>query len=1037
MNTDSRDSINKHYLLKEEQAVTDLLEIVDNNPILSSQISVEARQLVEMVRSKPERLPPLDRFLTEYDLATEEGVLLMCLAETLLRIPDTDTANTLIADKLKVADWEKHTGNKNLLVNASTWGLMLTGRLLPDLDKKQSNPKQLWQNMMSRLSEPVIRKSILLAMRIIGDQFVFGQTINQAIEQAISRAKNKTGSYECYSFDMLGEAALTGESANDYLSSYHDAISTIGKQNTDRYGISVKLSALCPRFEVKQWDRACTALSTNLKSLAIEAKNHNCQLTVDAEESERLELTLSVFENVFNDAELKNWNGLGLAVQAYQKRAIPVIRYCYELAKSQGKIIPLRLVKGAYWDSEIKQAQVQGLDDYPVYTRKCNTDLSYLAAVDCLSKYKKVLYPQFATHNAHTVAFVKHFFKANECEFQRLHGMGEILYESLNRELSTAYTCRVYAPVGSHDTLLPYLVRRLLENGANTSFVHRIADPSIPADKIIADPVSVVKNNKGKHRHPNIRLPQDLFGKDRKNSKGINFSNRNEVNNLLNEIHNTSHQIFKATPIVSDVKSQITPKIINNPANQTECIGRISYANKRLINQAIENASNAWQDWDKTPATTRATILDKAADLFQQRQALFISLCIREAGKTITDAHSELREAIDYCRYYAAECRRLFNSAEPLSGPVGESNELRLRGKGVFFCISPWNFPIAIYTGQIVAALAAGNAVLAKPAGQTSIIAMHVTQLLHEAGIPKNVLGFIPGMGSKIAKLVLNDERLSGVAFTGSNTVAKTIEKTLAKKAGSITTLIAETGGINAMLVDSSALAEQVVQDVVYSAFNSAGQRCSALRVLYLQEEIANNITQLITGRMQELIIGDPAKIKTDIGPVINEEARTQLLDHINLAEKEGRLIHKMSLNSEHEKGLFVPPALIKIEHISDLQNEVFGPVLHIIQFKANQIDNICDEINDSGYGLTFGIHSRISHRVNAISQRMRVGNVYINRNMVGAVVGSQPFGGCGLSGTGPKAGGQHYLQRFATEQTVSTNTAAIGGNASLLSMDE
>ena len=1029
------DKLNHYFLQEEEQSVSEILATAELTPVLSERVRQEARKLVESVRSQPKNLSSLERFLAEYDLATEEGTLLMCLAETLLRVPDADTADALIADKIKFTDWEQHIGNEDFLVNASTWALMLTGQLLPAFENSQANSSRIWKNIIARLSKPVIRNITRLAMRIIGDQFIMGSNI----EQAIARSNKEGRSFECFSFDMLGEAALTTQDSENFLSAYQNAMTTINKQNSEqnRYSISVKLSALCPRFEVNQWQQASSELTARLKRLAIGAKQQNIQLTIDAEESERLELTFAVFKNVYSDPDLKNWNGLGLAIQAYQKRVIPLIACLADLAKQQGKMIPVRLVKGAYWDSEIKQAQINCLDDYPVFTRKCNTDVSYLAAVQSLLKYKDKLFPQFATHNAHTVAYIKQFFKPGECEFQRLHGMGDTLYESLNQNLDAAYACRVYAPVGSHDSLLPYLIRRLLENGANTSFVHRIADKTVPIENIIVDPVHLAQKQTGQHRHPNIVLPQDLFGSDRKNSRGINFADREEVKKLRDEINDICQHKFNAAPIGYDGKKEYKPLTILNPANQKQTIGQVRYANHTVIRQAIENASDASQSWDASSPDYRAEILEKAADLFQQNQSQLIALCIKEAGKTIIDAHAEVREAIDFLRYYATECRRLFNSGTTLPGPVGESNVLRLRARGIFLCISPWNFPIAIYTGQIAAALAAGNTVLAKPATQTSLTAMAVTQLLHKAGIPEQVLNFIPCPGAIVANQILTDKRIAGVAFTGSNAVAKTIEMALANKSGTIATLIAETGGINAMLVDSSALAEQVVLDVIQSAFNSAGQRCSALRVLYLQKEIAQKVTTLIIGRMQELSIGDPIKLTTDIGPVINEEAKTQLQSHITRAKKEGRLIHQMNLEDEHKQGFYVAPALIKIEHINDLEEEVFGPVLHIIQFEAKQLESICDEINDSGYGLTFGIHSRINHRIETISKRMRVGNVYINRNMVGAVVGSQPFGGCGLSGTGPKAGGQHYLQRFATEQTISINTAAIGGNASLLSMDE
>ena len=1029
------DATNRDFLRDEESILSELLPLAVLSRGLSVRVNTHATQLVNKVRAFPERFSPLDRFLTEYDLASDEGVLLMCLAESLLRVPDADTADALIADKIKIADWERHMGNDDLLVNASTWGLMLTGHILPALDNSQKSNKQIWQKIIGRLGEPIIRNAISLAMRIIGDQFVMGSTI----EKAIDRTKREGRSFESYSFDMLGEAALTNKESECFLSTYSHAIKAIGSQVSEQnlYSVSVKLSALCPRFEVSQWQRAYQDLLEKLSVLAFLSKNNNVQLTIDAEESDRLELTLAVFEAVFSDPKLGDWNGFGIAVQAYQKRAKAVMDYLASIAKLQDKLIPVRLVKGAYWDTEIKQAQVKGLVDYPVFTRKCNTDVSYLAAVKLLLSYKGSLYPQFATHNAYTVAYITQFFEPEECEFQRLHGMGEALYESLNDGLDVNYHCRVYAPVGNYDKLLPYLVRRLLENGANTSFVHRIADQAVPVGDIVADPVQQATKNAGNHRHPNIVLPKHLFGHSRLNSQGINFSDRQQLDCLLAEIKEFIGQSFNAEPVIDDQSYDGQIHTIMAPTDKTQLVGYVMYSDQLAINKAIENAAGAWVSWDSTKAEIRADILERVADLLQDNQGKLMALCIREAGKTVVDAQMEVREAIDFLRYYAMECRRLFGSDKQLPGPVGERDSLRLRARGIFICISPWNFPVAIYAGQVAAALAAGNSVLAKPAEQTSLTAMFVTELMYEAGIPRKVLSFIPGDGARIAKQALADPRITGVAFTGSYDVAKSIEMALAERSGPIATLMAETGGINAMLVDSTALPEQVVMDAVISAFNSAGQRCSACRVLYLQEDIANIVTELLIGRMQELCIGDPLQISTDIGPVIDKDALDRLQVYINSARKAGRLMYQLPVPSGLENGLFIGPAIIRIEHIDDIPGEVFGPVLHIVKFTANQLDDICTQVNDSGFGLTFSIHSRINHRIETISQKIRAGNVYVNRNMIGAVVGSQPFGGCGLSGTGPKAGGENYLTRFATEQTLSENTTAMGGNASLLSMDE
>ncbi|MDX1518870.1 MAG: bifunctional proline dehydrogenase/L-glutamate gamma-semialdehyde dehydrogenase PutA, partial [Gammaproteobacteria bacterium] len=821
-------NINENYLRDEASILTRLLSLAEPDASTSQQVHDLATRLVQSVRTHPDRRSPLDRFLSEYDLASEEGVLLMCLAESLLRVPDPETADELIADKIKAADWEHHIGNDDLMVNASTWCLMLTGRLLPELEQDTTTVSKLWREIFGRLGEPVIRRAINLAMRIISEQFVMGTSI----EQAIDRSNEDRRDYECFSFDMLGEAALTAEEARNYLAAYEQAITTVAAHNTGSQfnSVSVKLSALSPRFEAAQWDRALNEISERLGSLAIHARQLRVPLTVDAEESDRLEMTLAIFEQVFSLTELKDWNGFGIAVQAYQKRALDVIDWLAQRAQSKDKSIPVRLVKGAYWDNEIKQAQLRGLADYPVFTLKRNTDVSYLAGVQALNKYREHLHPQFATHNARTVAYITHFFKPGECEFQRLHGMGEGLYEALNESVQDAWTCRVYAPVGSYETLLPYLVRRLLENGANTSFVHRIADPSVPLEEIVADPVQLVKQS-SKQRHSRIPLPADLYGITRRNSSGINFGDRTCVQEILAGLQECANREYLAGPVINgDQCDQGEPHEVRNPARPDHRVGTVKYSDTEMVNTALNSAAAAWQRWNNTPAGKRAEILEHAAELVEARRIQLMNLCIVEAGKTIVDAHNEIRETVDFLRYYAAECRRLFGGERALPGPVGESNRLRLGARGVFFCVSPWNFPMAIYTGQVSAALAAGNAVLAKPAEQSSLCAWAITELLYEAGIPKDILHFLPGDGESIAREVLANECLAGVAFTGSVEVAKDIEKRLARKPGAIATLIAETGGINAMLVDSSALPEQVVQDVITSAFNSAGQRCSALR---------------------------------------------------------------------------------------------------------------------------------------------------------------------------------------------------------------
>jgi len=766
------------------------------------------------------------------------------------------------------------------------------------------------------------------------------------------------------------------------------------------------------------------------------AKKAGICLTIDAEESDRLLMSLTIFENIYNDKKLAEWNGMGLAVQAYQKRALSVLKWLNRLSTESGKMIQVRLVKGAYWDAEIKRAQELGLKDYPVFTRKCNTDVSYLACARYLINKCPGIYPQFATHNAHTLAYIYHHATNRDFEFQRLHGMGEELYKEVTVDDKFAIPCRIYAPVGKHEDLLPYLVRRLLENGANTSFVNQIVHDDTEIEDIINDPVTIVDKLKDNIRHPDILIPKNIFGKKRINSAGINFADNIEVNKLLVNINNALTRKYLATPIINGKTVVGDTQTVIDPSNGIE-IGKIDFILPDSSQQAINVACDAWPGWNSTPAKQRAVLLETAADLFESNHSELIALCVREAGKTIIDSHNEIREAIDFLRYYAEQCRQYFKKPLQLPGPTGESNQLQLNGRGVFLCISPWNFPVAIYIGQIAAALASGNTVLAKPAEQTSLVAHLATRLLYKAGIPEAVLCFIPGFGKEIGNNVLADPRIAGVAFTGSFETAQTINQTLARRNAALATLIAETGGQNAMIVDSSALPQQVVLDVIQSAFNSAGQRCSALRVLYLQENIADRVIELLTGYMQELTIGDPIHLSTDIGPVIDNNAQQIIENHIEQYKQAGKLIYRYKHFENLLKGYFVRPAIIELENIQQLTKEIFGPVLHIIRYNTNDLDQIIDEINACGYGLTLGIHSRIENRADAIRRRIKVGNVYVNRNMIGAVVGVQPFGGCGLSGTGPKAGGPHYLLRFATEQTYTVNTSAIGGNAGLLSHSE
>jgi len=860
-----------------------------------------------------------------------------------------------------------------------------------------------------------------------------------------------------YSFDMLGEAALTAADAQRYFEAYVAAIAAVGRSGgrleslLDAPSVSVKLSALTPRFEVAQSARAARELVDRLTALALGARESSIGLTVDAEEADRLELTLAIFAEVFGDERLEDYAGLGLAVQGYQKRALRVLEWLAALARGVGRTIPVRLVKGAYWDSEVKRAQEQGLDDYPVFTRKCNTDVSYLACAKALLTQHDSLYPQFATHNAHTVAWLLEVGADKPFELQRLHGMGEELYGELNarpgpgRELlpaisalppsmAVAHRARVYAPVGSHEHLLPYLVRRLLENGANTSFVNRLVQAEADVDGIVADPVDAVRALGASVRHPRIPLPRALFAPERENSRGTNLASSRDLTVLVAALAATEAGGWRARPRVAGKDVAGAPQECRDPADRRRLVGIAELADGRTARSALDAASAFAPRWSATPATERAALLKRAADLFEADRAELVARCVAETGKTVPDSLAEVREAVDLLRYYAAECERVLARPTRLPGPTGERNELELIGRGVFFCVSPWNFPLAIFTGQIAAALAAGNTVIAKPAEQGTLVAARAVALLERAGIPGGALQFLPGDGRALGEAVLADSRVAGVAFTGSVETARAINSALAGREGPLATLIAETGGINAMIVDSSALPEQVVRDALASAFNSAGQRCSALRLLCLPEHTADEILRMTYGAMDELVVGDPQILATDVGPVIDADAHRLLTAYV--AEHEREVVHRYVLGSAHEHGLFVAPTVIELKRASHLTREVFGPVLHVVRYDPKRLDALVDEINGLGYGLTMGVHTRIDSTADSVAARARVGNVYVNRNMIGAVVGVQPFGGMGLSGTGPKAGGPHYLPRFATERTVTTNTAAVGGNATLLSLD-
>ncbi len=1029
-----RAAISAAHLEDEAACVDRLLHRAALDGAAQWRVEGAAARLVRAAREQRLAYSGLDAFLHEYDLSSQEGVVLMCLAEALLRIPDADTADRLIRDKFTDTDWFRHLGHsRSLLVNASTWGLMLTGGMV----KLEEDVGSFFGRFLAKSGEPVVRLALTEAMHILAGQFVMGSTIEEALERS-RRA-------EClpyrFSFDMLGEAALTRADGERYFRAYAHALETLaaanGRAEEERHGISVKLSALHPRFEYAQKERVMAELVPTLRELAEIAAKADLGLTVDAEEADRLELTLDVFEAVFREPAFRGWQGFGLAVQAYQKRAIPVLEWLADLARDGGRRIPVRLVKGAYWDTEIKRAQVQGLASYPVFTRKEATDVSYLAGVRCLFANQDALYPQFATHNAHTLAYVLEVAgQSRDFEFQRLYGMGDALYAQVVGADKTNVACRVYAPVGSHRELLPYMVRRLLENGANTSFVNRVVEEGIPAEQVAADPVPRLRLTEPKP-HPRIPLPRDLYGEWR-NSEGYPLDEPAALAALEQDVSRALERNWHAAPLVGGEVLPGKTRPVLDPADRRRIVGEVAEADEAALEKALSLAYAAASGWDATPAEERAAALERAAGLVEAHRAEFVALLAREAGRCTPDGLAEVREAADYCRYYAHLARRDFGEGMKLPGPAGESNRLRLHGRGVFACISPWNFPLAIFTGQVAAALAAGNAVVAKPAGATPLAAMLATRLLLDAGVPENALHLLPGAGSTVGLRLASDPRVAGVAFTGSTDTAKAIHRALAAREGAIPALIAETGGLNALVADSSALLQQVVSDTLQSAFNSAGQRCSALRVLFVQEEVADRLIELLVGAMAELAIGDPLTLSTDLGPAINQEAKTALERHAGRMAGEGRrLLYRAPLPPGTEHGSFFPPHLYELPSLDVLKGEVFGPMLHLIRYPADGLDAVIDRINRTGYGLTFGLHSRIDATIEHVTRRVRAGNLYVNRNMVGAVVGVQPFGGEGLSGTGPKAGGPHYLHRFAVERAAAVNTMAVGGNAALLTTGE
>jgi RHH-type proline utilization regulon transcriptional repressor/proline dehydrogenase/delta 1-pyrroline-5-carboxylate dehydrogenase len=1034
-----RQTIRDHGTWPEDGAVKRLLHSLELTGGARHRAVTVAMALVEGARERRAERPFLDAFLQEFGLSNQEGIALMCIAEALLRIPDDVTADRLIAEKLKSGDWSSHAGqSESLFVNASTWGLMLTGGIL-ELDPSIKADAGGWMRKLSRKAgEPLVRLAVRRAMRIIGGEFVVGRTI----EEALARSAREAEVGLC-SFDMLGEGARTLQDAERYLESYQHAIDVIGATAAgravhDASSISIKLSALEPRYGLLQRERVMQRLVPQALDLARQAARLGVQLTIDAEEADRLDLSLDVIEALAKDSATRDWPGLGLAVQAYGTRALEVIDWVAAAARAYGRKMTVRLVKGAYWDSEIKRAQERGLGGYPVYTRKVTTDVSYLACVGRMFKHADVIYSQFATHNAHSIAAVLELAppRAN-FEFQRLHGMGRLLYAEAARQVANFPRVRVYAPVGEHKDLLAYLVRRLLENGANTSFVNRFMDEQVPVAEIVRDPISELERLEP-FAHPRLAVPAALYS-DRRNSRGIDLGDPRELQALRDEI--ATHRSKKAAdtptsgPIINGVLLSGASRPITNPADRREQVGVSRDATAAEIKTAFDAAAAAQPDWNRGGGDARANCLEKASDILEANRAEFHGLLVREAGKTISDAIAEVREAVDYCRYYALQARKQFAAPQRLEGPTGEVNELTLQGRGVFACISPWNFPLAIFAGQVTAALGAGNAVVAKPAEPTPLIAARFIRLLHEAGVPPQAVHLVPTPGRLFGEVALAHPALAGVAMTGSTATALTINRAMASRDGIIVPLIAETGGLNAMIVDSTALPEQVVDDVVSSAFMSAGQRCSALRLLFLQEEIADSVLHMIAGAMDELLIGDPSDLQTDVGPVINAAARDGLAQHVERMRKEARIVKACKLGEAHAHGSFFAPHLIELESAAQLTREEFGPVLHVVRYRSDQIREVLQAIRDSRYGLTLGVQTRLESFWRQVFEDTAIGNTYVNRNMIGAVVGVQPFGGNGLSGTGPKAGGPHYVSRFANERTLTVNTTATGGNAALLNL--
>ncbi|OON40555.1 trifunctional transcriptional regulator/proline dehydrogenase/L-glutamate gamma-semialdehyde dehydrogenase [Izhakiella australiensis] len=1006
---------------------TEVIPLMLEQGRLGGEIATKAHQLAWTLADKLRnqktasgRAGMVQSLLQEFSLSSQEGVALMCLAEALLRIPDKPTRDALIRDKISTGNWQSHLGRSpSLFVNAATWGLLFTGRLVST--HNEANLSRSLNRIIGKSGEPLIRKGVDMAMRLMGEQFVTGETI----AEALANARKLEAKGFRYSYDMLGEAALTAADAKAYLLSYQQAIHAIGKASNGRGiyegpGISIKLSALHPRYSRAQYERVINELYPTLKSLTLLARSYDIGINIDAEEADRLELSLDLLEKLCFDAELQGWNGIGFVIQAYQKRCPYTIDYLTDLAQRSRRRLMIRLVKGAYWDSEIKRAQVEGLEGYPVYTRKVYTDIAYLTCAKKLLAVPNLIYPQFATHNAHTLAAIYHLAGNNyypgQYEFQCLHGMGEPLYEQVVGKVAEGKLnrpCRIYAPVGTHETLLAYLVRRLLENGANTSFVNRIADSTLPLEELVADPAQQIDQLAHQEGavgmpHPKIPLPRELYGSDRVNAAGLDMANEHRLASLSSALLTSASQNWQAMPVLAAEAEPEAWQPVINPANRQDVVGQVANASEQDVRQALQTAVDHGPVWFATPPEERAAILERAAMLMEDQMQQLIGLLIREAGKTYANAIAEVREAVDFLRYYAGQVKQDFaNETHRPLGPV--------------VCISPWNFPLAIFTGQIAAALAAGNSVLAKPAEQTPLIAAQGVRILLEAGVPVGALQLLPGDGETVGAQLTGDERVRGVMFTGSTAVATLLQRTLAGRLdpqGRPTPLIAETGGLNAMIVDSSALTEQVVIDIVASAFDSAGQRCSALRLLCIQEDVADHTLQMLRGAMAECRMGNPERLSIDIGPVIDDQARAGIDQHIQQMRAKGRQVYQATLDNRQDRqetalGYFVAPTLIELNEVAELDKEIFGPVLHVVRFSRHQLPALLEQINAAGYGLTCGVHTRIDETIAQVVSRAQVGNLYVNRNIVGAVVGVQPFGGEGLSGTGPKAGGPLYLYRL------------------------